>query len=183
MRRRLIRVAGVAVAVAAFGVAATSGGAATGAAKGDLAVSKIRNNHNPRFVGPDTVNETGTLTVISKTDPARIGPHTFSLVKKSALPKGEAQRTRCGHYKLVCKDIGDAHQVGPHDFVAETPDVENGNTGWDARVDGDQADGDSHYFSSKDEEISRIVTAGTGKLWFMCIIHPHMQGSIKVVSG
>jgi hypothetical protein len=181
-----LRIAGCAVAIAAVALLNTpTGGASTdGPAKGDVAEIEIKNNNVPKFVGPDTVLQgTGTIGIVNHTDPARIGPHTFSIVKKSALPQGEAERKHCGQYHDVCKAIRKAHGIPPHDFDSETPDIEKGEAGWDTAFAARGAKGDSHYFATEDDVTDRSVSAETGKLWYMCAIHPRMQGSIKVVAA
>jgi hypothetical protein len=153
-------------------------------ARGDNAEIEIQLHNNfPRFVGPDTVVEGGSISVVNHTNPGAIGPHTFSLVKKSAIPKGEKERKRCGRFRLVCKKIRKAHGVPRGDFDAEHPDVEKGLPGWDTSFDGKRKRGDTHYFASENEVTDRSVSAGPGTLWFMCAIHPHMQGKIEVVAG
>jgi plastocyanin len=178
---RIVRA--VLVSIAACATWPLTGGAPASEPSAQAVDAEIEiqlHNGDPRFVGPDTVLEGAAITVVNHTSPAAIGPHTFSLVKKSALPKGEKERKRCGRYELVCKKIGKAHGIGRHDFSAEHPDVENGQPGWDTSFDGKRKRGDTYFFSSENETTSRTVP-DSGTLWFMCTIHPHMQGKIKVL--
>lgn len=188
-KRNTLRVAGAVAALAAISVVATSGGAAASdsAKRGDTAVIEIKNNNHPKFVGPETVVQgTGTISVVNHTDPSKIGPHSFSLVEKSALPKNIDEFKDCGKLKphTVCKNVFKAHDVGPPpDFPIGKPEVEKGDEGWDALFDDEHQKGDSFLLQAEDEETSRSVSADPGNLWYMCIVHPEMQGKIKVVPG
>jgi hypothetical protein len=134
-------------------------------------------NQGPKFVGPDTIISGSDLRIINLTDPEEAGPHTFSLVKKSALPTTENQREQCGSFHLVCKQIRKAHGLLRRDFVAENPDIDNGAEGWDAKFDGDDDEGDSVYLATENEDEVRNVPA-IGKFFYMCAISPKMQGRI-----
>jgi hypothetical protein len=183
-QKNTLRIAGAVTALAAAGVVATSGGAAiaSGPAKVVPVVIEIKGNNHPRFEAPETAFVNGAIQVVNKTDPSKIGPHTFSLIEKSARPRTVQEMKDCAHFKLVCKDIFKAHQVGPPpDFEIGRPDVEKGADGWDATFDGDTARGDSYLFQNEDESETRTVTAEPGNLWFMCAVHPEMQGKIKIV--
>ncbi len=39
------------------------------------------------------------LQIVNKTDPNKIGPHTFTLVAKSELPRGRDELKKCGQMK------------------------------------------------------------------------------------
>ena len=177
-----LRLMGAAAALAALTVVA-AGGPASAGAKGSVGPSiKIKGNNDPHFVAPDAIFAGQDLQIVNKTDLDAIGPHSFSLVTKDALPKTRKQMRRCAHFHRVCKDILIAHNV---DFEAGTfdADVENGSEGWDTPFD-TVNDGDSWFTAAKDETTSRQVTAPGGtKLFFLCAIHPFMQGHIKVVSA
>jgi hypothetical protein len=180
-KRRTVRVAGVVAALAATGGLLAGGAAATAEeAKGPTVGTSIRikNNDHPKFAAPEAVLAGADLQVINRTNPNRIGPHTFSLVERDQLPRTRDELKKCGNFKIVCKDIGIAHDAGPGGVSIR--DVENGAAGWDATFDGQSA-GDSWYTDELDETTSRVVSAGPGNLWFMCAIHPDMQGKVKVV--
>jgi hypothetical protein len=176
---RILGATGALVALAAV----TAGGPASAGAKGLVGASiKIKGNKNPHFVAPETVAADQDLQIVNRTDPGEIGPHTFSLVTKDKLPRTRTQIRKCFHFKLICKDIVTAHEVGPPpDFPVGVPNVENGAEGWDASFDGDDF-GDTWFTGEEDETTSRQVTAEGGKLFFLCAVHPFMQGKVKVVT-
>lgn len=178
--RRLHLVAATAALVALVAVVAGGTGSAGATSKGVATVIKIKGNKFPKFVGPKTVTAGTDLEILNKTKVEKIGPHTFSLVTKSARPKGEKERKKCGRLKRICGDVGEAHDLNPDTYESGTHVVENGLAGWDTSFDGD-APGDSFYTDFKGEAHTRNVTAAPGtKLYFMCIVHPHTQGKIKV---
>lgn len=180
--------AGVVAALAAVSAVAVGGTASASDAAGKARIPgnsiKIKGNGHPRFDAPETVLAGQDLQIVNKTDPNLIGPHSFSLVEKPALPNNRDEIKKCERLKLVCKDIANAHEV---EFPPNGPptigkyNVENGLEGWDATFDGGQVDGDSWFTETEDETTSRAVTAGPGNLWFMCVVHPHMQDKVKVI--
>jgi len=131
------------------------------------------------FEGPTRVEAGADLRIVNETDPRKIGPHTFSLVEKDLRPNSEDEAKDCFKFKLeVCVDIAKAHKV---DFRKETigkPDVEVGKKGWDASFG---KKGDTWFTFEEDEETERKITAKAGsKLFYLCVIHPEMQGKLKV---
>jgi hypothetical protein len=182
-KSKTVRVAGVVAALAATGAMVAGGTAATAdESKGPVPGNsiKIKGNNHPRFDAPETVNALQDLQVVNKTNPGVIGPHTFSLIEKDQLPRNREQFKRCAKLRGVCKDIFNAHEVDPQTFEVGERNVENGLVGWDARFTGDEP-GDSWFTDEEGETTSRQVTATPGNLWFICIIHPDMQGKVKVV--
>jgi plastocyanin len=182
-QRRTLRVAGAVAALAAAGAVATAGTvAAADVAKGVDATIKIKGNAHPRFVAPDTVIAGSDLGIVNRTNPQVIGPHTFSLIEKSELPRTRDEFKRCARIRGICKQIANDHGVfPPADFEVDEPDVENGSTGWDTTYDGEDS-GDSWLTENEDELAHRQVTADPGNLWFLCIVHPDMQGKVKVLA-
>ena len=97
-------------------------------------------------------------------------PHTISLVEKSQLPKS----FECA----VCDQIFAAHGVNEQTGEIANPVVNVGATGFDQP-------GDSIVIAPKRKKdvvkVSFDVTAAKGTtLYFMCAIHPWMQGRIRV---
>lgn len=181
-KHKTLRVAGAVAALAAAGAMVAGGTAATAdVAKGPSNSIKIKSNTKPRFDGPETILAGSELQILNKTDPQEIGPHIFSLIEKPALPKGKEELKRCAKIKGVCKDIAVAHEVNFDTFEVGQPIVERGETGWDQSFDGETQEGDSWYTETEGEAHSRQVTAGAGNLWFLCVVHPDMQGKIKVL--
>ena len=181
------RIAGT---VTALGVAVALVGTSVGSAAGDAPAkrggevtikAKLKRGF-PVYKGPKTVPAGGSLTVFNKTNPAEVGPHTFAIVEEDELPKGEKQRKKCGkaaNRKLVCKDIAEAHKMGGTNTAA-IQSVDNDVIGtWDAAFDGSEA-GDTWYSTTQGETHTRAVPDKPTRLYYLCIIWPRMQGSIKV---
>ena len=175
--------AAVLIAVAATGVMG-AGSAAGDEAKRGIGITikaKLKRGF-PIYKGPKTVPAGSSITVLNKTSPATTGPHTFAIVEKDELPATERQRKKCGKAadrKLVCKDIADAHEMNGTN-TANVQSVDNGLPGtWDAAFDGDEA-GDTWYSTTQGETHTRAVPVTPGKLYYLCIVWPRMQGSVKV---
>ena len=122
------------------------------------------------------VRSGGTLHVVNTA--AGEGPHTFTVVKRSDLPRTAAAIFAC----KVCERLGAAHGADPN---SEAPPkfqfLENG-VGQDTPPNVDRP-GDSGVTGEgkKGESIDLKVTAPKGKtLYFMCLIHPWMQAQVKV---
>jgi hypothetical protein len=107
------------------------------------------------------------------------GPHTLTIVSKKDLPKTAAAALNC----KICNKLAAAHGADPN---SEAPPkfqfLENGvgENGTPPVLD---RPGDSGVFmtNKKGEKISFKVGAKKGKtLYFMCLIHPWMQGRIQV---
>jgi len=109
-----------------------------------------------------------TVTIDNRTDE----PHTFSLVKKSQAPRTLKQAEKC-FGAGACSSLAQAHGFPEGEGPPANPVVNVGGTGFDSP-------GDSVFFDPK-SKTNIQVTAKKGKtLYFMCIIHPQMQASIKV---
>ena len=146
----------------------------------DVTVEMKMVNGKPKFLGPDFVATTQDLTVINKTKPNRIGPHTFTLIKESLLPEGK-QKRKCFNLEYKpCRKVVRAHRVNFETGEVARPIVEKGLEGWDTFFTS-TATGDSWFTETKDEEHVRQVTAASGEtLAFFCVVHPFMQGKIEV---
>ena len=139
-----------------------------------------------RFVAPKTVVAGENLTVLNQTDPRKIGPHTFSLVTKSSLPKTAKANQLCFTPDHICKAIAGWHGVKGNGPVKVNP-VEAGNPGWDT-LGNLRRDGDSWFTGNKpgtsfSQPVSADASAGPTRLYFVCAIHSFMQGSINVLPG
>src|SRR3954452_24006221 len=120
-----------------------------------------------------TVRKGATVTLTRK-DLSAGEPHSISFVKKSQLPKTNRAIDKCQNQGHICFKIGVAHQFDPQTGNVAKPVVDVNKPG----VDGP---GDSFYIAPKDKTLSFKVTAKKGKtLYYLCAIHPWMQGSIKV---
>ena len=128
-----------------------------------------------RFVGDSlrfgsdvtAIKSGGTLTIKDRTREPQ--PHTFSIVRKSQVPRTARQLERC----KVCGTLGQAHGAPENGEGPPTiPLVDKGAKGFD------QA-GDSLAFAGRSAKLK--ITAKTGRtLNFMCVIHPWMQGKVVV---
>ena len=134
------------------------------------------------FFGPGTVHEGEELKIVNKTNPRQVGPHTFSLVEKGLLPKTAKQRQSCFTPGHICLSIAEWHHFNPKTEKVSKPEVEVGPLGW-STMGSVKKEGDSWFSGEKPGgEVDRKVTAKAGTtLYFMCAVHPWMQGSIKVL--
>lgn len=113
----------------------------------------------------------GTLTIANQSsDP---DPHTFSIVQKPQLPHALNEINEC----KVCEEIAKSHGVNPAEHTSGPPPI----TTVDVNKDGFNEPGDSQFVGPH-QTVSVTITAKPGtKLYFMCAIHPWMQGVVKVV--
>lgn len=135
-----------------------------------------------RFVAPKTVVAGQELEVLNQTNPKQVGPHTFSLVTKGSLPKTPNARQNCFTPKHICMAIAKWHGVKGNGPVKVNP-VEVGLEGWDSLGNATGKKGDSWFTGSKpNTSIVQKVTAAAGtRIYFLCAIHPWMQGSTEVL--
>jgi hypothetical protein len=131
------------------------------------------------FKGPSTVHEGETLKVVNNTMPSMVGPHTFSLVTKGSLPKTAQQRKTCFTPGKICMGIAKWYGLKGEE-EPKNPLVQAGGEGWDT-MGTTTKKGDSYFFAKKGESFEQPVTAKAGTtLYFMCAVHPWMQGQITV---
>jgi len=178
---RRIGIVGVVVAALALGVAGTGTAAAKDSARAATTKIKIEIEHKePVFVGPSTIKQGSSLQIVNDSNPKKIGPHTFSIVKRKLLPSSKKEFKQC-FQKGVCGSIAAAHEYDPATNKINKPTVEVGETGWDKAFSKDHT-GDSWYTEKKNTRQSRVVSAKPGtKLFYLCAVHPFMQGKITVV--
>lgn len=118
------------------------------------------------------VRSGATVTVVNKTSPDE--PHTISFIKKSQVPRNDKQIVGCMNFKGVCGQLVQAHQADPQTGEVKQPIVDPGTPG----VDGP---GNSYYIAPGTKKIKFKVSAKKGTtLYYFCVIHPWMQGKIKV---
>ena len=122
-----------------------------------------------------SVKSGGELKIVQKA--AGDGPHTFTVVKKSDMPKTAKQILNC----KICEELGKAHGAdpsseGPPQFTY----LENGK-GQNDVPNYDQP-GDSAFFGAKNgDSVTLPVTAKKGTtLHVLCLIHPWMQAKVRV---
>jgi hypothetical protein len=121
--------------------------------------------------GSVTIASGGTLTIDNQSTDS--DPHTFSIVKKSQLPKTPAEIAECN----ICGEIAKAHGVNPAEQSSAPPPIPTVDPG----KDGFNEPGDSQVVAPH-QTLHLIITAKPGtKLNFLCAVHPWMQGVVKVV--
>jgi hypothetical protein len=133
------------------------------------------------FVGPSTVHEGEELRIVNDTKPSQVGPHTFSLVTQGSQPKTAKARKSCFTPAHICLSIAEWHHFNPKTEKIGKPEVEAGQLGW-STMGSVKKEGDSWFTEKAGGETDRKVTAKAGTtLYFMCAVHPWMQGKIKVL--
>jgi plastocyanin len=181
----------LAVPAAALLVALVAGGSA-GAAEipapapenGKDVVKIVLKGKKLSFEAPATVYEGDELEVLNETNPKQVGPHTFSLVEKSALPKTKQAEKNCFTPKHICFSIAEWHKFNPKTEKIGLNPVKAGPAGWSTLGNTSGKKGDSWFTgeTKSGTHFSQTVSAKAGTtLYFMCAIHPWMQGSIKVL--
>lgn len=137
-----------------------------------------------RFVAPKTIVAGEDLKVFNQSDPKKVGPHTVSLVTKGSLPKTPKARKLCFAKGHICRSIAQWHGVKGNGPVKENP-AEAGLVGWDTLGSASKK-GDSWFTGNKagtsfTQPVTADVTAGPTRIYYLCAIHPWMQGSSEVV--
>jgi hypothetical protein len=137
------------------------------------------------FVAPEAVHVGDELNIVNETDPKKVGPHTFSLVTKASLPKTPSARKNCFTPKHICLSISQWHGFNPKTERITINPAKAGAPGW-STLGSTSSKGDSWFTGEKKEgtSYSQLVTADpatTPVIYFMCAIHPFMQGSVKVL--
>lgn len=135
-----------------------------------------------KFVAPEVVHPGDQLNIVNETDPKKVGPHTFSLVTKGSLPKTPKARKSCFTPKHICLSISIWHGFDPKTEKISIDPAKAGPPGW-STLGSTSKKGDSWFTEKKDESFAQEVTADpatTPTIYFLCAVHPWMQGSVKV---
>ena len=141
-------------------------------------------NGNLRFVGPKAVNRGDLLEIVNRTNPRSVGPHTFSLVTKASLPSRTPTRhggEECFSPGHICLAIAAWHGVPSGKGAPKFNPAKAGAAGW-STMGTVTKKGDSWFTGNKPRtSFSQVVSANAGTtLYFVCAVHPWLQGSIKV---
>jgi len=182
MQRKLL--AGITTVVLVAGGSAIAVGA-TGAAPKHTTINAVTSTvvKINRYIQDGTrwqndvykVRSGGTITIVNLA--ASDGPHTFSVVRMSDLPRTANQINNCS----ICNTVAQEHGANPQ---SQAPPkflfVENGK-GTDTPPNVDQP-GDSAFIAPvQHAKVTLTVTAKPGTtLYFMCVVHPWMQAKIIV---
>lgn len=135
-----------------------------------------------KFVGPESVTVGDQLEIVNTTNPKQVGPHTFSLVTKGSQPKTPNARKNCFTPKHICLSIAMWHGFNPKTEAITKNPAKAGPAGW-STLGSTSKKGDSWFTEKKGETISQEVTASAGTtLYYMCAVHPWMQGKVNVVA-
>jgi hypothetical protein len=134
-----------------------------------------------KFVGPQTVTQGDQLEIVNDTNPKQVGPHTFSLVTKGSLPKTGPARKGCFAPKHICLSIAKWHGFNPKTEEITINPAEAGPEGW-STMGSTSKKGDSWFTEKKGDSLAQLVSAAPQTLYYMCAIHPWMQGKVQVVA-
>jgi uncharacterized cupredoxin-like copper-binding protein len=172
-----------ALGASALAIAPAIAATAHSAAKKNQIVIRDGTSYKPGFWVRDnmrftpfkqTVRKGATVTLLNKGPKQE--PHSISFVKKSQLPRTTRAINKCAGDNGpggICLKFAIAHQVN-----IQTGDV--GKPVVDVHKPGVDGPGDS-LFIPPGKGVKFHVTAKKGTtLYFMCAVHPWMQGSIKV---
>jgi plastocyanin len=170
-------------AVAALIVAAMAGPASAGTAPaatvevrgGDILQPGQFIKNNFRFVPRNITVNSGDVVRWVDRDRSADAPHTVTIARRSDLPQTIAQLDACFAPGGFCIETIEAHDPGLDEQPPFNFRVNRGGPGLDRR-------GDSLLFAGPfDQAIRGRVTAAAGRtLYYLCVIHPWMQGSITV---
>ncbi len=135
------------------------------------------------FEAPEAIYEGDQLEIFNETNPKQVGPHTFSLVEKSTLPKTKTAEKNCFTPGKICFAIAEWQKFNPKTEKVGRALSQAGPKGWSTEGNTKKV-GDS-WFTGETKtgtHITQVVSAKGGTtLYFMCAIHPFMQGSVKVL--
>lgn len=187
-RQRSTALRGLLAAGAAAGLMAALGSGSPAsadesaqAAAATKTISMRFDARGPRFTGSSTVASGQSLRVRNLSDPRKIGPHTFTLVAANALPRSRKAMQQCFTPGKLCMTGAIAHELDEKSGKVGVQLVQAGLPGWDRRFSRTSKTGDSWYTEKQGEEFEQPVSAKPGTLLrFICIVHPEMQGKIKV---
>lgn len=183
-RRARLRAAALAASTAALALVIGGPGLAGAATPTGITqvVSIELTKGKLKFVGPESVTVGDQLEIVNKTNPKQVGPHTFSLVTKGALPKTPKARKSCFAPKHICLAIAIWHGFSPKtERITKNP-AKAGIAGW-STMGSTSKKGDSWFTEKKGETFSQEVTAAAGNpLYYLCAVHPWMQGKVDVTA-
>ena len=179
----MLGLSGAAAATAAIGVFVVGGSATADTSKraGATVITMEQEGKELFFEGPATVEAGTELKIKNKTNPRKVGPHTFSLVKEKDLPVTEDEIKDCAkRFKKICGAIIRWHKVNLQTGEVGRNPVEADKGGWD-QLGSLNRKGDSWVAEQRKESFKQEVDAPEGKtLTFICAVHPEMQGELRV---
>jgi plastocyanin len=178
MRRKwyLATALGLAVAAVTAGVAlaASRGGPVVRTPETYIFIPNGLNGTTMHFEpGAISVKSGATITWINSQSDE---PHTITIVKKSERPRTQAQADNCSGCRLALGHLKDPKH--PDTSPVKTFVLDVGAKGFDTR-------GDSLLIvpAGPHKKATTVVSAPAGTtLYYICALHPWMQGSIAVTS-
>ena len=176
--RKLLIAAAAALIVAAMAGPASAGTAPAATVEvrgGDILQPGQFIKNNFRFVPRNITVNSGDVVRWVDRDRDADDPHTVTIARKADLPQNIAQLDACYEPGGLCITTIEAHDPGLDEQPPFNFRVNRGGPGLNAR-------GDSLLFGGPfDQAIRGRVTAPAGRtLYYLCVIHPWMQGSITV---
>jgi plastocyanin len=184
-RRARLRASALVVSTAALSLTVGGAGLAGAATPtGNTQVVSIELTKGKlKFVGPESVTVGDQLEIVNGTNPKQVGPHTFSLVTKGSLPKTPKARKNCFTPKHICLAVATWHGFNPKTEQITKNPAKAGAAGWSTSGNATGKKGDSWFTEKKSDDFSQEVTAEAGStLYYLCAVHPWMQGQVKVVA-
>lgn len=181
-RRARLRALAIAVSATALLAVPAAAAAATPTGVSDV-ISMELTKGKLKFVGPESVTVGDQLEIVNDTNPKQVGPHTFSLVTKGSLPKTPKARKGCFAPKHICLSIAMWHGFNPKTEQITKNPAKAGPAGW-STMGTTSKKGDSWFSGEKKGgHFSQEVTAAAGStLYYICAVHPWMQGKVNVVA-
>jgi plastocyanin len=175
---KVLIAAAAALIVAAMAVpasAATAPAARVEVRGGDILQPGQFIKNNFRFVPRHITVHSGDVVRWVDRDRDEDDPHTVTIARRSDLPQTIAQLEACYEPGALCAETIEAHDPGSDFAPPFNFRVNRGRPGLNAR-------GDSLLFAGPfNQAIQGRVTASAGRtLYYLCVIHPWMQGSITV---
>jgi plastocyanin len=162
--RKLVSIVAVSALVVWLGSMASAAPGLIKTGGGERFVANALIQSTLKFVpGPTRAESGATLTWVHADMTQE--PHTISIVNQSELPTSIEEVFECA----VCGEIFEGHFAGG----GFNPVVDVGDPGLDTRLDS--------LFLPPGGQVSAEVSAPPGStLYYLCAIHPWMQGSIRV---
>jgi plastocyanin len=185
LRKHLLVAVAATAAIALVAFAPGLAGAATAPTGTTDTISIQEVKGALKFVAPESVHQGDELKIVNETNPKKVGPHTFSLVTAGSVPKTKSDRKSCFTPKHICLAIAEWHGFDPKTERITVNPADAGPKGW-STLGSTTKKGDSWFTGEKKAGTSftQQVTADpatTGTLYFVCAIHPWMNGQVKVL--
>ena len=170
-KRLITALAAVAITVALSASAGSAGNGRTVKTEGDeLFVPNAKIQATFKFAPGHITIKSGETLTFSHGDKSQ-EPHTLSIVNKDEVPDSLDAVFNCGAPGTPCFDVFNQFPSEPADSTFL--DAAGTGAGIDGRLD--------TLFITPGGSISAPVTAPSGStLYFICAIHPWMQGEIDV---